>query len=267
MTLRPDDDAPARIAAAFREAGEVWPEVVVSEALFARYAAHAREGGRDLHARDLYLACACAAGDPRAAEALDREFLAPLSAIVVHAGFPEHVAAEVIQALRQRLLLADAGHPAAIAQYRGRSPLSVWLRVAALREAGKVRRHENVHARLRLDAPPPAATPEEEAIRRRYGKLFEQVFAEAFRALPARDRLTLRLHFAEGVNLDGLAATFGFSRATAGRRLLLARTQLRDGAMRLFGERLDASSTEVESVLKVLGSSLEVSFGALVTMA
>jgi hypothetical protein len=48
---------------------------------------------------------------------------------------------------------------------------------------------------------------------------------------------------------------------------VLARTRLKDETMRLFGEKLDASGTEVESVLRVLRSGLEVSFEALVTSA
>ena len=37
--------------------------------------------------------------------------------------------------------------------------------------------------------------------------------------------------------------------------------------MRIVGEKLGATGSEVESVLKVLQTSLEVSFGALVTSA
>jgi RNA polymerase sigma-70 factor (ECF subfamily) len=252
---------------AAREANEAWPDVRVPQQVYAAYAA-ARDPLHDpIHLRDLYLACACVEGDARAVAVLDREFFAPLASIVARAGYDEQIGSEVAQALRQRLLVASAERPPGIRDYAARAPLAAWLRVAAIREAGKLRRHESVHARIRPDAPPPAATPEEEAVRARYGGLFEAAFAEALRSLPPEDRLVLRLHFAEGLNLDALATTLGFSRATAGRRLLLARTRLKDEAMRLFGERLDATHTEVESVLKVLRSGLEVSFGALVSSA
>jgi RNA polymerase sigma-70 factor (ECF subfamily) len=252
-------------------ARKAWPGVVVEDATFARYLAGRGAGESDeatrLHVTDLYLACACAEGDANAVATFDRAFLAPLAGIVARAGFADHVGAEVSQTLRERLLVGHEGRPPRITEYGGRAPLAAWLRVAAIREAGKVRRHENVHASLRPDPQRPPTTPEEETIRARYGKAFEEAFADAFRTLPAEDRLTLRLHFAEGLNLDGLATTFGFSRATAGRRLILARTRLKDETMRLFGEKLDASGTEVESVLRVLRSGLEVSFEALVTSA
>jgi RNA polymerase sigma-70 factor (ECF subfamily) len=214
---------------------------------------------------DLYLACACAAGDARAISELERRFVTPLVDIVTRAGFARDVGVEVTQRLRAELLLGDRERPARIVSYSGRAALDAWLRVVAIREAGKLRRHEGVHQNLRLDDPPPTATPEDLAIRRRYGATFEAAFADAFRALPADDRLALRLHFREGLNLDGLAVTFGFSRATAGRRLLEARARLRSETMRIVGEKLGATGSEVESVLKVLQTALEVSFGALVT--
>jgi hypothetical protein len=77
----------------------------------------------------------------------------------------------------------------------------------------------------------------------------------------------LRLHFAEGLNLDGLAVALGFSRATAGRRIVTARTRLRDETLKLLSERLEASPDEVDSVLAALRSRLEITFGALVSAA
>jgi RNA polymerase sigma-70 factor (ECF subfamily) len=264
-----EDELPSRIATAIREARAAWPGIVVADAVFAAYLAGrgADDDGGRLHESDFYLACACAEGDPQAVAELDRVFLAPLAAVVVHAGFPTRVGADVVSILRERLLVRDGERSPRIIEYRGRSALGWWLRVAAVREAGKLRRHESLHAHLRPEALPPPKTPEEEAIRARYGKVFEAAFAEAFRTLPSDDRLTLRLHFTEGLNLDGLALTLGFSRATAGRRLLQARTRLKEESIRLFGERLDASGTEAESLLDALRSDLELSFGALVTSA
>jgi RNA polymerase sigma-70 factor (ECF subfamily) len=252
-----------------REARSAWPGVVVSDATFTEYlrSRGAIPPSPDTAVSDLYLACACAAGDAHAISVLERRFVAPLADVVTRAGFAPDVGMEVAQRLRAELLVGDAERPPRIVSYSGRAALDAWLRVVAIREAGKLRRHEEVHQNLRPENPPPMTTPEDIAIRRRYGATFEAAFAEAFRALPADDRLALRLHFSEGLNLDGLALTFGFSRATAGRRLLEARARLRSETMRIVGEKLGATGSEVESVLKVLQTSLEVSFGALVTSA
>lgn len=269
VATRPDSQPGLALATAVEEARRSWPGVLVSDEAFAEYlqSLGALPPTSDLAVSDLYLACACAKGDARAIAELDRRFVAPLADVVTRAGFAPDVGVEVAQRLRGQLLVGDGEHPPRIASYSGRAALVAWLRVVAIREAGKIRRHEDVHRALRPDPPPPMTTPEDETIRTRYGAVFESAFADAFRALPADDRLALRLHFTEGLNLDGLAVTFGFSRATAGRRLLQARARLRSETMRIVGEEIGATGSEVESVLKVLQTSLDLSFGALVTSA
>ncbi len=259
----------APLARAVRDGRSAWPLLHVPDDAFAAYLV-ARAGGGDvsaLHLGDLYLACACARRDPAAMATFDREFMAPLSAIVARGGAPPHVGAEVTQILRERLLVGDAQRPARIVDYSGRGSLAGWLRIAAVREVSKIHRHERAQAGLRPDEPPPAATPEESAIRARYGDAFNAAFRDAFQALSVADRLILRLHFAEGLNLDGLAVALGFSRATAGRRIVSARTHLRDETLRLLGERLEATPEEVDSVLRALRSRLEITLGALVSAA
>jgi RNA polymerase sigma-70 factor (ECF subfamily) len=265
----PSGELAAPLSGAIRDARSAWPEVDVADDAFAAYLV-ARAGGLDvsgLHVSDLYLACACARKDKAAMAVFDREFVAPLASIVERGGAPPHVGAEVTQILRERLLVGDATRPPRIVDYSGRGSLAGWLRIAAVREVSKVHRHERAQAGLRPDEPPPAATPEEAAIRARYGEAFNTAFRDAFRALPSEDRLILRLHFAEGLNLDGLASALGFSRATAGRRIVTARTRLRDETLRLLAERLDASPEEVDSVLKALRSRLDITLGALVSAA
>jgi RNA polymerase sigma-70 factor (ECF subfamily) len=269
VVARSDSQPAHSLTTVLAEARASWPGVLVDGEAFAEYLQRrgALPPDEGVAVSDLYLACACASGDARAIAELDRRFVTPLADVVARAGFPPDVGVEVAQRLRTQLLVGDAEHPPRITSYSGRAALVAWLRVVAIREAGKIRRHEDVHRGLRPDPQPPMMTPEDEAIRARYGTVFETAFADAFRALPADDRLALRLHFTEGLNLDGLAVTFGFSRATAGRRLLEARGRLRSETMRIVGEQLGATGSEVESVLKVLQTALELSFGALVTSA
>jgi RNA polymerase sigma-70 factor (ECF subfamily) len=268
MTVSSGQLSPA-LRNAVGQARAAWPEVEVPDDAFASYLL-ARASGADLsmlHVRDLYLACGCSRGNAQALAIFDRDFAAPLASIVARGGSPEHVGAEVAQRLRERLLVRDGARPPRITEYAGKGSLAGWLRVAAVREASKVQRHERVHASLRPDEPPPAATPEEAAIRARYGEAFNAAFRDAFRMLPAAERVVLRLHFAEGLNLDGLAVALGFSRATAGRRLVDARARLRDETMRLLGDRLAAPPDEIASVLAALRSRLEITFGDLVSAA
>ena len=96
---------------------------------------------------------------------------------------------------------------------------------------------------------------------------FEGAFADAFHALPAEDRLALRMHFAEGLNLDGWRPRSASRARPRGAGCSPRASGSEDETMRLVGERLDASRTEVESVLRVMRSGLDVSFGALVSSA
>jgi RNA polymerase sigma-70 factor (ECF subfamily) len=264
----PPPREPSPWARSLAEARLTWPGVEVPDEVFADYVARRTDdAGGGTHLGDLYLACACARGDAPAIAAFDRVFLEPLAHIVARAGADAHVGAEVTQVLRERLLVATGDRPPRITEYSGQGSLAAWLRVGAVREVSKVRRKEQLHARLRPDEAAPPPTPEEQAVRERYGPLFGEAFREAYHALPAEERLILRLHFTEGLNLERLASALGFSRATAGRRLLAARTTLREETLRVVGARLDAPRDEVESVLRALRSHLDLSFGTLVSAA
>ena len=255
-------------AAIIADARGAWPGVVVPDAEFARHlASHAAGDDPKARVSDLYLACACARGDAEAIATFERAFLGPLAAAIARRGVPADVGLEVTQILRARLLVGEGGRSPSIADYAGRCGLARWLRISAMREVTRLRGHERFHAGLRPDEPAPALTPEEVSIRARYGAVVNEAFRDAFRDLTTDDRLILRLHFAEGMNLDGIASTLGFSRATAGRRILAARTHLKDDVMRRIGERLEASLEEAESVLAALRSSLEITLGALVSAA
>jgi RNA polymerase sigma-70 factor (ECF subfamily) len=246
-----------------------WPEVDVADDAFAGYLLARAEGADPggLHVGDLYLACACARGDARAVAIFDRTFLAPVEAIVARTGAALHVGGEVAQVLRERLLVGAEGRRPGIVDYAGRGPLAGWIRVVAIRAAADIGRAERTRQTAESASEIPAESPEDAAVRAKYGAAFDQAFRDAFRALSAEDRVVLRLHFAEGLNLDRLAVVLGFSRATAGRRMIAARTRLRDGTMQLLGERLSASRDEIESVLAALRSRLDVSMSALVTAA
>jgi RNA polymerase sigma-70 factor, ECF subfamily len=259
----------ASVTRSIAEARAEWPTIDVPDDVFASYLL-ARSPGAEvgaLRAADLYLACACARGDEHALATFDRVFLAPVDGIVTRTGAPSHVGADVAQLRRERLLVRQGQGPPRIAEYAGRGSLAGWVRVVALRAASTLQRDERVHARVEPVAAGPPESPEDAAIRGRYGNAFEQAFREAFRSLPPEDRVILRLHFAEGLNLDRLAVALGFSRATAGRRIQAARARLHDETIRLLETSLDASPEEIESVLAALRSRLEVSLSALVTAA
>jgi RNA polymerase sigma-70 factor (ECF subfamily) len=83
----------------------------VGDEAYVRYVAEraARGDGirlEELHAGDLYLACACTAGDPQAIAALDRSLLSRVVVVLVRSGTPRAIAEEAVQRLRERLFVA-----------------------------------------------------------------------------------------------------------------------------------------------------------------
>jgi RNA polymerase sigma-70 factor (ECF subfamily) len=243
-----------------------WPEVAVEPDAFARFV-EAREPDAaqhaSLHAADLYLACACAAGDPAALSAFERAYLAQVEGFLRGVRATADLVDEVRQVLREKLFLGERPR---IEDYSGRGTLASWLRVAAVRAASNLRRSEG--ARDRVEAKAPAASPvpldpELALVRARHAGEFERALRDAFAGLDERERNLLRLHFLDGLGIDGLAPVFGVHRATAARWLAAARTRLHDGVLALLEARLEIDARELESLARVVRSELEISLQSL----
>ncbi len=265
----------ARLLAMLEAARLAWPSFSLTREQFVRAVAErvpgAATGELDrLHATDLYLACACAEGDPPAIAELERVHLAPIPKLLARKGTSSDVADEVVQALRERLLVAGPDGARKIAGYDGRGPLAAWLKVAATRAVNNLRRDEENRAQLlRAQGEEGGAQalgaldPELALIQQRYGPAFRGAIADAFAALEGEERTALQLHFQHGMNLDAIARALGLSRATAGRRMLAGRTRVLEETLRLLGERIACTPEELKSLLGVVRSKLEVSLGAL----
>ena len=271
-----DEALESALARMLAEGREAWPALEVEGAAFARYVAARAPGGAarlaDLHAADLFLAHACATGDARALAALERRYLAELPALLARGGMPRADAEDTAQALRARLFTGpDGAHAPKILEYSGRGSLAAWLRVAGTRLASNAARGAARAARRATEAAPPpglsAMDPELLAVRRRYGPAFDAAIREGFAALSAEERNVLRLHFVDGLNLDRIGVALGLSRATVGRRMVAARARVLDTTLRVLGERLGATPTELESLLGAVRSTLELSFEGLMREA
>jgi RNA polymerase sigma-70 factor (ECF subfamily) len=256
---------------AFTEAQAAWPAISLPADVFLSYLLARSEGThpRDLQVADLYLACACGRGDRKALEEFDRCCLAPIEPLIARSSRASAPPGEILQLTRQHLLVGDALQPPRITEYAGRGALTAWVKVVAVRMALHFTRDDRVEggqSRLSQVMPSPL-NPEEEIIQARYGEAFKRSFRSAFGDLDAEDRLILRLHFAEGLNLNRLGVAMNFSRATAGRRLQAARTALRDGTLKAMAAQMNTSEEEVQQVLAILRSRLEISMSVLVSEA
>lgn len=221
------------------------------------------------HAGDLYLACACAAGEPAALLRFEALCLpAARAAIGRIDGQPQFVA-EVAQDLRGRLLVRDdSGGPPRIARYDGRGPLLSWVRTAAvrlaldrLREQQRSIEHPAEEDALCAAVDDPA--PEEGLIRRHYREHFREAFAAALATLSARERTLLKLQLLDGLTEEQIGTLYSAHRVTIARWLGRARRQLLDETQRQLAEMLGLPQGQLESITGLIPSRLDLSLSRL----
>ncbi len=264
----------AHLAEVLATARAAWPDLALPTDVFLRYLAERvpeqgslMEALRGLHVADLYLACACAQGLPAAHIALDTRFLPKVDAAVARVEGPGDGVAEVRQRLRERLLSSEDGKPPRIAGYQGTGPLVAWLRAAAVRTALNSRRsaRRRAHAEEEALAEGPMAGGDLELsyLRQQHRADFQVALAEALAALPTRERTVLRLHFVEGLSLERIGAMYQTHKSTVSRWLARAREDVLSDVRRRLAERLQLSSEELQSLLRVVRSQLDASISSL----
>jgi RNA polymerase sigma-70 factor (ECF subfamily) len=214
-----------------------------------------------LHAGDLYLACACAKLDPQAIAIFERQFLAQTSSYLTGSNARPVFADEVRQVLRERVLVAPKGNPPRISSYSGRGPLGGWLRMTAARIAIDLRRTERRD--VRLDAIPevraPSADPELGYLKAKYKKEFRQAFETTLATLTPREASILRLYYLDAMNTKAIGETYRVDERTVRKWLTNARDKILDETRRLLRERLSVKDSELDSLMVLVQSQLDLS--------
>lgn len=251
----------------WEEGQRAWPGVEVEEAEFRRYLA-VRPAARASGA-DLYLACACAAGQGAALAAFEAHYLSQVPAMVSRLSLSADRIDEVQQRVRTKLLVAGPQEPR-ILHYGGQGALGSWVRVVALREAHTLLRQRG-EGRLPEDDLAGAGVlggaldPELDYVRQRYQGDFKQALRDAIVSLGSEERNLLRLCFVDGLSIDQLGGIFGVHRATAARKVQRVREQVFEHTRQLLRERLGVQHGELDSLIRVLRSQLNVSLRALLS--
>lgn len=160
--------------------------------------------------------------------------------------------------------VAESGAAPKITEYSGRGDLRSFLRVILVRQAITHRR--SVHREISLDddekRPPESwvsADPELVHLRSIYKVEFERAFREAVAELTSEDRNLLRYHYLDGLNIDHIGAIYGIHRVSAARRLTKVRQVLVGSTRRLLTETLRLRTGELESVLRLIESEVDIS--------
>ncbi|WP_434386788.1 sigma-70 family RNA polymerase sigma factor [Melittangium boletus] len=271
--LRTRPGLEALLAEHLATAQAAWPGVRLSPERFLRHLARhlpepqaPEDALARLHAADLYLACACAEGEPQALLAFEQHVLRKVPARL--GPLPASTVDELLQGLRQRLLLGVGDAPPRIADYAGRGPLRAWVRIVAARLVAVLAEQGG---RERPTAEPPEALtqllapddPERALVRAASNEVLSEALKAALAALPERQRALLRLHHLHGLTMDRLATMYGESRSNIARHVAQARERLLRLTRHELQARLKLEDRELESLLGLVTSRLDLSLGGL----
>jgi RNA polymerase sigma-70 factor (ECF subfamily) len=254
-----------------------WPEVVLPDDVFVAHVAArlAAEQGlaaqlERIAAADLWLACGCCRGDSRAIAAFERTYAPEIGAALRRLRDQALLPDDFMQILRHRLFVGDAQSGPAIERYSGHGNLGAWVRVTAMRTAINATRNKPRPDRpsddediFELESSP--EDPELDHLKRTYRDAFRRAFLDTVDALDAADRTLLRQSVVHGLTVRELARMHGVHHATIARRIAAARDQLVTGTRAILGERLAVSPGELDSIMGLIASRLEVTLSRVLT--
>jgi RNA polymerase sigma-70 factor (ECF subfamily) len=263
----------ARLAQVLETARAAWPGVVLDGPRFITHLSRhlplegSWEALERFHLGDLYLACACTHGVPAALAAFESRFLPEVAVAVARMKLPAATVDEVRQQLRQKMLVSTPDAPARLAAYPGTGPLTGWVRAAALWLALDMQRRGSGAAHEDDSALPllvePGDDPELAYLKRTYRAEFNDAFTQSLTALAPRQRNVLRLKYLDGLSIDQLGALYGVHRATAARWAVAAQEALLAETRRLLTERLRLTHSQLDSVLRLISSQIDVNLSRL----
>jgi RNA polymerase sigma-70 factor (ECF subfamily) len=262
-------DLETRLQTILRSARASWVAISVDDAIFIDYLIARWPEDASLadwldmaHANDLYLACACAQADPAALAAFDRVHLVPVAAYLASSHPNAAFVDDVRQLLRERLFV---GQSVKIVDYSGHGPLGGWVRVLAVRAAISLRRRRGERVPDIGRHAMPALDPELSYLAELYRAEVEEALRRAFAQLDDAARALLRMHFLDLLTLDELARIENVHRATIARRIAVARRAILAETHHQLRERLAVSTEELQSLVRLVRSQLNVSFGRLLS--
>jgi RNA polymerase sigma-70 factor (ECF subfamily) len=250
---------------------KAWKGVTVAPEVFrAHVAAIAPEGVTvevalaGLHAEDLYLACACAQKDARAIALFEEKYNPEVPSYVGQIDRSPSFIDEVRQDLRQKLFVpAEGGARPKICEYTGKGPLGAWLRVVAVRIALNMRRRPKQTVETEGDGAPvlrsPSPDPELDYLKTRYKDEFKEAFQATLAELSGDERSVLKMHYIDGLNIDEIGTAYRVHRSTVARWLSHSREKIMDETKKRLTERLKIQGSEVESIIGLVRSQLDVS--------
>jgi RNA polymerase sigma-70 factor (ECF subfamily) len=258
-----DPDDVADIVARGHRAGRGFR---LSDDVFLRHVAAALDASdnvaaaaRGLHVEDLYLACACVHGDGVAIAELERQYGGQFPLFLASLRQSDDFVNEVIQRVREKLLVARGDAPGKLAEYRGSGPLGGWLRVVVVRTARDLlRAAEPPHPESATPELPSDPDPEVSYLKQRCAAQLAQAFHETLATLEADERAMLSLTFLDGLSSGAIGKMYGVDGSTVRRRLQVLRERIFARTRELLAESLGADTREVDSLIAFVRSRVDL---------
>jgi RNA polymerase sigma-70 factor (ECF subfamily) len=267
--LTPSDelerDLAELVGRARREADEIDLDPLAFVGYVAERVTFDAGGHPQLHLRagDLWIAFGCVTGNAAALTAFEARF-APEITSALRRSFEPALAEDAELQLREKLMLVTGESAPRLASYAGRGALGAWLRAAAVRMAIDIMR-----ARREVPSDPSALgdaaalDPLLASLKQRYRDEFRTAFNQAADALSDRDRTLLRYRFVEGLSIDEIGRLYSVHRATVARWIAAIREDLFEATRARLMERLAIADNDLDSVLRLIDSQLDISIAAL----
>lgn len=235
-----------------------WPrtrwDVARIEPHVTRVDAAALEGP---HRTDLLWAWACIEGDGDAVAALEAGPVAAARDHLQRLGFAVAVSEDAARRGVAKLVIAD-GAPAGLAAYRGRGPLSAFVRTTIVRLAIDDQRRPPMMNDIGELVASTSPDPELEYMRKLYAEHLAGAVRTAWERLAAHERFLLSLRIYEAMSIEDIARVYGIHRTSAARRAAVARAALITHTRTALRERLDVGDDTLDSILRIVTTSVQL---------
>lgn len=254
------------------EARQAWPSVELSDRVYFGHLAGCMDSDgsvlmqlQRIAGSDLYLACACAQGDSHAIDTLESSFSRQIQMALGRIRNRSMLPDDFRQLLRVRLFVGGPDKGPAIGRYSGQGTLGAWVRVTAMRAAlnatrvmGPIETGPPTEADL-FDFETTPDDPEIEHLKRTYRAAFRSAFLDTVATIPGRDKTLLRQSVIHGLSVREISTMHGVHHATVARWIANVRAVLLDGTRKVLSQRLRVSARELDSIMGLIESRLEVS--------
>lgn len=258
----PSSGTDAEIVRAFALGKVAWPGIELSIQEFAEFARpHSISANVPVEIlQDLVLACACGRSVPSALQRFRERYFGVVRQAVRGFDDSQHFADEIYQRLSESLFVPGPRGDPKINRYRGQGPLAGFVHTSArriaLRLSAAAARFQGEDALVQQFSQ--ADEIEAAILKLQCRETINRALSVALRQLPRRERLILRMNLVEKVSTTRIAAMYKVSQPTVSRWIQRCVRTIRETVDDLVCDELDIDARELESLLLLVRSQIEL---------